>query len=818
MSQANKSSLNDILYFQPNEISFWRWADAMDVVEGISGYTICYRRDMAEIIREISVNGLPGLGNILLCISACGARADNCEESLHIMFQAVTSRNDVRTQALAARYTNRAKRLLNLIQGLPVELRSGTRRIHLMNELFSVTQDKVNSATAQSMLDDFSSGRWDYSVLKPAAQTNLASVAKESEELGRIISAYPDSGKLEIKLRTGLQQLPEVIEIEILEKSKQDKSLLEELAEDDETAGIAQLTQRLIAALNIPMHAANASDHSYGGISDISNRGNFDKLLLSELANDDLALMARLVNNEALYLRREAPPVNFDQERNILVDTTIKMWGLPRAFGVATALAFSQNQHHVSAVSAYALGEEEFTAIDLASKTGVLNALQKLDAGMHGCQALLAFLEQQECKTNTENIFITSDDTLTHPEFYRHHDEIQQGLKFLVTVNRHGDLQFYEFINGHRKPLSSGKFDLNEALSKRAAISVLNAKSDELPAFYKNYGCPLYFPTLNVNISPKNLFKDPDGGLIGVNTQGRLLYWPTAKEGARQLLADIEGAKYGKFCYGTRGKGTGYLLVYNTYPGTVKIYLFSLSNDNHLREPLAVHNLSKIYNDISQEIYEAFYHAGTFYIRCGRDSIVCADAESGIISNMVISKDVFLEKLKTYKSAVYPPENVRKFINNGYSVFLSETKGEISDTGSLVICRRNLELKPKQRGVVKNFYLTSASKLHDRRTSPIKSATPLFGIHFTREAWPDGSIITQDTNGIIHLRSSNLAIPEISIVSILDKPTACWSSDKNFSGSEYFYKVSQNQAPMPVQTFYDIYIQRFIDNIIAKCS
>src|SRR4029450_3053531 len=101
-------------------------------------------------------------------------------------------------------------------------------------------------------------------------------------------------------------------EIEIPIKETGD--LLEQLAQDPNTAGLAQLTHRLIAALNIPMHAHGSSSQFFGGVSDITNRGNFDRLLLSELAHDDLSLMARLANNEALYLRREELPSNPEKQ------------------------------------------------------------------------------------------------------------------------------------------------------------------------------------------------------------------------------------------------------------------------------------------------------------------------------------------------------------------------------------------------------------------------------------------------------------------------------------------------------------------------
>ncbi len=105
--------------------------------------------------------------------------------------------------------------------------------------------------------------------------------------------------------------------------------MLEQLEEDASTTGLAQLTKRLIAAINIPMHAHGSSDQLFGGVSDITNRKLLDRLLLSERWRMmTLSLMARLANNEALYLRREKLPSNPEKQRILLVDTTLaKMWG-----------------------------------------------------------------------------------------------------------------------------------------------------------------------------------------------------------------------------------------------------------------------------------------------------------------------------------------------------------------------------------------------------------------------------------------------------------------------------------------------------------
>ncbi len=315
----------DLTYFRPATNSFWQWEDNVNVICGISNYTICYRDDLTPLLRELAVHGLPSLESILLCITACseGLTASKYEESLKVV-KNILAADQSQDAVWLGHYTHHAIRLMNLVRGLSPEWRTGARRVHLLIELFSNTEAKIPADRAVALVSEFSSGKW-YNVFANADPEGPSPWGIENlRELKKILGPYADSKALELKLKTGLTEITTPAPIE-LPQTETDKSLMEQLAEDDKTAGIAQLTQHLIAALNIPMHAANASDHLFGGVSDISNRGNFDKLLISELANDDLTLTARLVNNEALYLRREAPPVSLDRKRNILMDTTIKI-------------------------------------------------------------------------------------------------------------------------------------------------------------------------------------------------------------------------------------------------------------------------------------------------------------------------------------------------------------------------------------------------------------------------------------------------------------------------------------------------------------
>jgi hypothetical protein len=106
------------------------------------------------------------------------------------------------------------------------------------------------------------------------------------------------------------------------------------LKDDVELGGLARLALNLMAAVHLPRPVADREELPLGGVSDITNRGALDRLLVSELANDDLTLAVRIAVNEALYLRREMPPRNPPRQRFVLLDAGIRMWGVPRVFSL----------------------------------------------------------------------------------------------------------------------------------------------------------------------------------------------------------------------------------------------------------------------------------------------------------------------------------------------------------------------------------------------------------------------------------------------------------------------------------------------------
>src|SRR5207248_2941944 len=128
----------------------------------------------------------------------------------------------------------------------------------------------------------------------PGARSEWVALHKELKGI------TPES--LTLRLRTGLDELPQAPELPPI-SSERVRALLAELRTDSEHAGLARLARDFMAALQLPRRLSEPDEMPIGGFADLANRGSLDRLLLSELAHDDLTFAVRIALNEALYLR-----------------------------------------------------------------------------------------------------------------------------------------------------------------------------------------------------------------------------------------------------------------------------------------------------------------------------------------------------------------------------------------------------------------------------------------------------------------------------------------------------------------------------------
>lgn len=799
-------------YFQSPKGSFWNWVEEGKVVEWHPGNTICYREDLAVSLRSLAAQGLPPLAPALLLLAAC---ADTWPEGssgtavLRSLVHKLPGGPKDPHVGMSERQVSETLQFMGVVRGLPAALRQGVAKAHLLQTVFSAQVPLVAPEIAGALLDDWASGRLDSTLRStPGRQLLRRTFFNELDCLVQARQRFPNSEILALHLRTGLDQLPPPLPEPSAPAppAPAPTDLLDQLAQDARTAGLARLTLQLVAALRIPLHARGAGDQPIGGVADITNRGNFDRLLLSELAHDDLSLVARLVNNEALYLRREAPPQPDVPPRTVLLDTTLRLWGVPRVFALAAALAWARNSQRGRPpvpVAALALGGQQATPLDLETFDGVVAALGRLDPAPHAGPALLAVA--RTAPAAGEGLLITEASLLHQPEFARALAEASPALRFLLTVARSGELQLFEYQNGHRTLASTARYDLAALLFAPVAPGrrpLPRRTTTDGPAFWQYAPPPLYLPVTGLRMSIKNTFYVPDIGVLAIVSTGRVLFWADRGLGARELLPQIEP---GSYCFGSDGRREIYVLV--SGPQLLRVYTFIADNEpvmadlsaelNAGETPAAVVFKTQCFY-VSQPDGALVFDCEQWQLRAGRHFPFPAVTPSS-----------------------FRPDfgHLKRHVNNGYTVLQRINRLEVNGLGELVIEGHELRLISHSASLHHGLHLMSIPNDHPATTyrarATLASTLPLAAnaqVLLRHFSWPDGSTATADARGLLHLRSADARVPEISVLLVLGKPTAVWAADGTVCGPDYFTGPDPERR-LTAQEFLQQYLHRFIAHL-----
>lgn len=285
-------------------------------------------------------------------------------------------------------------------------------------------------------------------------------------------------------------------------------SSLSSLLDDPRFSEVGELIRQLLPMLALPLPRGQSQEMPVGGVSGIDTRGQPHQLLLSELANDELLLCARLVHGEAFYQQRERPPSLPPQNRVLLLDSGLRFLGMPRLICAACALAFrlapappplriQQNGRFV---------ERPLSSLDEAHEV-----LQNLDPALSCAAALKDFLDS--ASPDTEPILIS------HHRFFSDAEALDLlraspcRRHFLILFDPQGTCDIHLWTRLGAKRIGGGKLDLDKVGKAR--------KVKEKPA-------PI--PAPQVELGPLNSLRDPQlPPLFYRQEAGAPLWTPLAK-------------------------------------------------------------------------------------------------------------------------------------------------------------------------------------------------------------------------------------------------------------------------------------------------
>ncbi|SFH92940.1 hypothetical protein [Planctomicrobium piriforme] len=522
-------------YLQPADSSFWRWSEDGSAAEWIDGPTIAIREEVVALLEQLASKGLPSLDSLLLLLAVCRESWSTDPSRLEVLKDVLT-RNPRRKSLTAPLET-----MLNAIPVMPPVVQ---KSVAVKAELAGIVLDEPSLRTspqiARDILDELKSGCLQETIggstdiIKPAGQW-AAELRALCQGLNRLRTS-----SLMLRLATGLDDLPAAAPIELDEfkplRPAGFAELLTEMEQDADLKGLARLTRTLMGIVSIPRPVGEQEELPLGGVSDIANRGRLDQLLLSELAHDDDVLITRIALREALYLRREMPPDRPTRERVLLLDSGLRMWGLPRIFATGVALAFAAMSK--TRVRVYRAAGEEIVPVDLSSKQGLSTHLEALDPAMHPGQALPEF-QQQNQLDETDVILVTHLDSLGDAEFLRCLDESELSPLYCVGVNRHGQMRVVQRSRLGERLLRETVLDLKDLLPTVPHVPPLyDPEADsKLPAILRLKRFPLRMPHAydGKNFVSLRSGTDKPKRLLTISHDGRLMYWDRPDYGARML-------------------------------------------------------------------------------------------------------------------------------------------------------------------------------------------------------------------------------------------------------------------------------------------
>ena len=239
-----------------------------------------------------------------------------------------------------------------------------------------------------------------------------------------------------------------------LPKSLRARGLIEELENESKYAPIASSARQLLSVLSFPRRIEQENELRDGGISDISNRGPLDRLLLTELANDGLTLATRVALGEALYFERESPPLPPSNQRVIVLDNSVFLWGRPRFVQASAALAIAA-QSSVDVVS-FRLIDDEFVEIDLTSRSGFESLLESYEANSQPIGAWENLPRNSNVDEHAELVWLTDKTSWEEPVTRNAILSSPCAPEFVGVCERSGQFSLFQVnLSGQKKIVSS---------------------------------------------------------------------------------------------------------------------------------------------------------------------------------------------------------------------------------------------------------------------------------------------------------------------------------------------------------------------------
>ncbi len=620
-------------YLQAYDAYFWNWQEEAEVACLANGSTIAYRAFINEVLALLAEQGLPPFGALLLTLVATNKSVD---DGVSWVQQAIQQEQ----QSYDGESVTAVIDFLRILQKLPEAYKEGNKRIQVLQVLFEKCHNGLGLKNSKEIVSDLK--RFDLN-----HKGNL--IEKLSRKLPYNRSVFQkDFRAIELMHRhfggtvdiiNAVAGLPTINESALLiEKSFEEvavatftKDWVNELKADARTFPVGALIPRIWSGLRIPFHHTVPSQQPLGGVSDLSNKGDFDRLLISEFANDDMVLLSRLANNEALYLQREIPPTKNEEERIILIDVSLRNWGTPKLIAFAIALAVARHPKTDIPCRIFCVGNNCILA-KADNMEQLVDSLMLVSEGLHAASGIDLFFTEHTDKKKKEILFIGTASAMAYPAVQKIIADHYKWFKYWVTVAQDGSIELFRNQNNSKKFIQHLQLPLEELWAKKETPLQKAPDVDaELPMEY-----PLLFPQPG---KVKKLLYAPNAGHFMIDserallkyynsslpfkTKGLVLVLPQLPSGAdTYAIGKHSNGHYEVLCYSRQkkeaiiiivGKQEQHIIPFNDWSSSPYPDFFYFKNSFFLRTYGGVYRLKhdnahpvKKYDDVHSDLEEIY--------------------------------------------------------------------------------------------------------------------------------------------------------------------------------------------------------------------
>ncbi|MDF1695567.1 MAG: hypothetical protein P1U56_07030 [Saprospiraceae bacterium] len=741
-------------YFDHFENYFWQWEEQGEVAAVPEASTIAYRTAIVHILTVLQPQGIPPFGTLLLAMAFTSRSKFNSDRGVKSFIENYAFRS-----AYEEDIQNSLK-FLAILNSMGPTYHFGERRLLLFSTIFNGCHNSLSANKSRRVLDNInkkikSNQTW---FLRSPLSTNQ--LYHDLRPLALLYKKYPTADRLLNALK-GVAEVEEGMdEIEIDSfplETTEEFDFVSQLMNNKQTFKAGALIKRIWSSANIPMHQKVPSGQPFGGVADITNKGEFDKLLISEYANEDITFLSRLANKEAMYFNREAPPTENNEDRIILLDVSLKNWGRSKAVAFGLLLAIAHHPKVKKQSICYSVGRRSYS-LSIEDLDGVIEAVQILDTSMTAADGLRDLFAKNDFSKN-EVFFISTKESSEQLEVGKVLEELNHPIDYWFYPDKEGKVDIYKKYRSGKKHHQSFELPLKELWTPKK-------KKDTLPSSPKwegkKHDFEILVPTPN-NI--KHIIAS-DKECFLLTSDRVLLKRVHAVQGNETKEWQVLHLHV-PFVSGFHGVGYNHLgefVLISCQPDKDELILFNVKTEKKVKLDFKHHKDTR---------FKMFFYEDTSFYMYRHSTVVKVD----MTGNVTVEDDIdnrFQKRAYAHGTLI---QNLRKKITTRYSILkhvhtVSYSSPYLEFNHHQMFLNQQGELKIKNK---------ISSKLSNGKVAN-KNENGAF-------EFSDGSRIEFLKCGLIVLTSGNASVPTIYITSLLGVSLAMYADGK-FAGNERYFRDS----------------------------